>query len=91
MNLFYVYIFLMSLFSLIMIRKHILLCLMSLEFVVLSILLVILVFCNFLNYSFYIYVFFMTFYVCEGVLGLSVLVSMIRYHGNDYLSSMFLW
>nr|QFI35941.1 NADH dehydrogenase subunit 4L [Mileewa albovittata] len=91
MNLFYIYIYLLSLISLLMVRKHILLCLMSLEFIILSIFMLIMMFCNCLNYSFYIYVFFMTFYVCEGVLGLSVLVSMIRFHGNDYLSSMFMW
>jgi NADH-ubiquinone oxidoreductase chain 4L len=28
--------------------------------------------------------YFLTFSVCEGVLGLSVLVSIIRTHGNDY-------
>nr|QZR91909.1 NADH dehydrogenase subunit 4L [Mileewa rufivena] len=91
MNFFYIYMFMLSMISLILIRKHILLCLISLEFVVLSILMIVMMFCNYMNYSFYIYIFYMTFYVCEGVLGLSVLVSMIRYHGNDYLSSMFLW
>nr|QZR91896.1 NADH dehydrogenase subunit 4L [Ujna puerana] len=91
MNFFVSYLFLMSLISFIIIRKHILLCLMSLEFIVLSLLLMIFLFCNYYDFSFYIYIFIMTFYVCEGVLGLSVLVSMIRYHGNDYLSSMFMW
>nr|QSL98481.1 NADH dehydrogenase subunit 4L [Mileewa alara] len=91
MNLWCIYIYLFSLMSLIFIRKHILLCLMSLEFIVLSLLMIIMFYCISLSYSFYIYIFYMTFYVCEGVLGLSVMVSMIRYHGNDYLSSMFLW
>nr|QKN98982.1 NADH dehydrogenase subunit 4L [Mileewa ponta] len=91
MNLFFLFMYLISLISLILIRKHVLLCLMSLEFVVLFILMMIVTYCNCLHYSFYIFVFFMTFYVCEGVLGLSVLVCMIRYHGNDYLSSLFLW
>nr|YP_010582918.1 NADH dehydrogenase subunit 4L [Aguriahana triangularis]UGN61338.1 NADH dehydrogenase subunit 4L [Aguriahana triangularis] len=91
MNFFCVYMFFMGLFCLILIRKHILLCLISLEFVVLSLFLMILIYCLMLNYTFYIYLIMMTFYVCEGVLGLSILVYMIRCHGNDYLSSMFLW
>nr|UFK32160.1 NADH dehydrogenase subunit 4L [Michalowskiya breviprocessa] len=91
MNLFLIYMFFMSLFSLIIIRKHILLCLISLEFIVLSLLLMFFVYCLTFNYSFYIYLVMMTFYVCEGVLGLSVLVYMIRCHGNDYLNSMYLW
>nr|QGZ10085.1 NADH dehydrogenase subunit 4L [Oncopsis nigrofasciata] len=78
-------------FSLIYIRKHILLCLLSLEFVVLSLLLLIFYNCLLIYSSFYIYVFFMMLYVCEGVLGLSILVNMIRFHGNDYLSSIYMW
>nr|UFK32238.1 NADH dehydrogenase subunit 4L [Aguriahana digitata] len=91
MNFFLVYMFFMGLICLILIRKHILLCLISLEFVVLSLLLVILLYCLTFDYIFYLYLIMMTFYVCEGVLGLSILVYMIRCHGNDYLSSMFLW
>nr|UBT70833.1 NADH dehydrogenase subunit 4L [Eupteryx gracilirama] len=91
MNFFYSYMFFMGLFCLILIRKHILLCLISLEFVIISLLLIIMMYCLAFNYIFYMYLIMMTFYVCEGVLGLSVLVYMIRCHGNDYLLSMFLW
>nr|QUO99370.1 NADH dehydrogenase subunit 4L [Atkinsoniella xanthonota]QZH44563.1 NADH dehydrogenase subunit 4L [Atkinsoniella xanthonota] len=93
MNLFFFcYMFIFSIFSLIFIRKHLLLCLLSLEFMVLSLLFLILLYCLTYSYSnFYMYIFMMTFYVCEGVLGLSVLVSMIRFHGNDYLNSFSLW
>nr|YP_010835907.1 NADH dehydrogenase subunit 4L [Apphia rufipenna]WGC89426.1 NADH dehydrogenase subunit 4L [Apphia rufipenna] len=83
--------FLFSVISLIFMRKHVLLVLISLEFIVLILLLTSVVFCMKFNYSFYIYVLFMTLFVCEGVLGLSLLVNMIRCHGNDYLNSMFLW
>nr|YP_010610911.1 NADH dehydrogenase subunit 4L [Seasogonia rosea]WAP91745.1 NADH dehydrogenase subunit 4L [Seasogonia rosea] len=90
--LFFIYLFMFSLISLIFIRKHILLCLLSLEFMVLSLLLLMLLFCvNFYYSNFYIYIVLMTFYVCEGVLGLTVLVNMIRFQGNDYLNSMFMW
>nr|WLW10971.1 NADH dehydrogenase subunit 4L [Arboridia sp. 1 NZ-2023a] len=88
---FCLYMFMLSILSLIFIRKHILLCLISLEMIVLSLLMLILFYCLMFNYSFYIYLIMMTFYVCEGVLGLSVLVYMIRCHGNDYMNSMFLW
>nr|ATF28600.1 NADH dehydrogenase subunit 4L [Illinigina sp. EMHAU-15062817] len=88
---FVLYIFFMSLISLIMIRKHILLCLISLEFIVLSLLMLVLIYCLMFNYSFYIYLLMMTFYVCEGVIGLSVLVYMIRCHGNDFIGSILLW
>nr|YP_010610872.1 NADH dehydrogenase subunit 4L [Idiocerus consimilis]WAP91693.1 NADH dehydrogenase subunit 4L [Idiocerus consimilis] len=90
-SIFIIYLFMFSLLSLVLIRKHILLCLLSLEFIILSLLYLILIYCLLFSYSMYIYLFFMTFYVCEGVLGLSVLVCMIRSHGNDYLNSMFLW
>nr|WRY72509.1 NADH dehydrogenase subunit 4L [Zyginella mandali] len=91
MNLVILYMFFMGLFSLILIRKHILLCLISLEFIVISLLLFVIFYCMMFNYSFYMYLIMMTFYVCEGALGLSILVYMIRSHGNDYLNSMFLW
>nr|QZZ18291.1 NADH dehydrogenase subunit 4L [Empoasca serrata] len=91
MNYFLVYIFFMNILCLILIRKHILLCLMSFEFIIISLLLVILNYCVMFNNSFYIYLIMMTFYVCEGVMGLGVLVRMIRSHGNDYLNSMLVW
>nr|YP_011036676.1 NADH dehydrogenase subunit 4L [Stroggylocephalus agrestis]WRK21280.1 NADH dehydrogenase subunit 4L [Stroggylocephalus agrestis] len=91
MIFFVLVLFFFSLISLVNVRKHILLCLMSLEFIVLSILFTIFIFSLMYSNSFYIYVFFMTFFVCEGVLGLSVLVLLVRFHGNDYLSSFYMW
>lgn len=41
--------------------------------------------------GFYLIVVIIVFFVCEGVLGLRVLVRIIRCYGNDYLNSMFLW
>lgn len=83
--------FFIRLLSLVLIRKHILLCLIRLEFVVLSLLLLILFYCLIFNYTFYLYLIIITFYVCEGVLGLRILVYIIRSHGNDYLIRLFLW
>nr|YP_009630622.1 NADH dehydrogenase subunit 4L [Rhopalopsole bulbifera]QBR55142.1 NADH dehydrogenase subunit 4L [Rhopalopsole bulbifera] len=68
-------------------RKHLLLTLLSLEFIVLSLFLVLFIYLNKFNYELYLSMVFLTFTVCEGALGLSILVSMIRTHGNDYFQS----
>nr|WVH13755.1 NADH dehydrogenase subunit 4L [Anopheles plumbeus] len=68
-------------------RKHLLSTLLSLEYLVLSLFIFLFFFLNFMNYEAYFSMFFLTFCVCEGVLGLSILVSMIRTHGNDYFQS----
>nr|AMX74013.1 NADH dehydrogenase subunit 4L [Scydosella musawasensis] len=64
-------------------QKHLLLMLLILEFIVLSL---------YLNMYYimgdYLYMNWMIIYlsmsVCEGVLGLSLLITLIRSHGNDY-------
>nr|YP_009943620.1 NADH dehydrogenase subunit 4L [Hemerobius spodipennis]QOD41874.1 NADH dehydrogenase subunit 4l [Hemerobius spodipennis] len=68
-------------------RKHLLCTLLSLEFIVLS--LFYLIFNYLLNYEYEMFfmMIFLVFSVCEGVLGLSILVSMVRTHGNDYFQS----
>nr|ATD86269.1 NADH dehydrogenase subunit 4L [Euproctis cryptosticta] len=68
-------------------HKHLLVVLLSLEFIVLSIyfFLLISLCCN--EYELYMLMVFLVFSVCEGALGLSILVSMIRTHGNDYFQS----
>nr|YP_009917454.1 NADH dehydrogenase subunit 4L [Drabescus ineffectus]QLJ57902.1 NADH dehydrogenase subunit 4L [Drabescus ineffectus] len=87
----FMYMYMLSLISLMMIRKHVFLCLLSLEFVVVSLLLTTSYYLIYFSFGFYIMVIMMVFFVCEGVLGLSVLVSMIRCYGNDYLNSLSLW
>nr|UPX88352.1 NADH dehydrogenase subunit 4L [Renocera pallida] len=69
-------------------RKHLLSMLLSLEFLVLSLYLILFMFLveNFMEMSFMII--FLSLSVCEGALGLSMLVSMIRTHGNDYFQSI---
>nr|YP_009257675.1 NADH dehydrogenase subunit 4L [Chrysoperla externa]ANH54428.1 NADH dehydrogenase subunit 4L [Chrysoperla externa] len=68
-------------------RKHLLSTLLSLEFIVLSLFyLLFLMYMNY-NYEYYFTMIFLVFSVCEGALGLSILVSMIRTHGNDYFQS----
>nr|YP_010868527.1 NADH dehydrogenase subunit 4L [Calinaga buddha]WGU20178.1 NADH dehydrogenase subunit 4L [Calinaga buddha] len=65
-------------------HKHLLIVLMSLEFIVLSIFFLLLLYLNMINYNMYMLMVFLVFSVCEGALGVSILVSMIRTHGNDY-------
>nr|YP_010570566.1 NADH dehydrogenase subunit 4L [Palomena angulosa]UZG89990.1 NADH dehydrogenase subunit 4L [Palomena angulosa] len=69
-------------------RKHLLLSLLSLEFMVLCVFLF--MFMMMMNYGYELYfsMIFLVFTVCEGALGLSILVSLVRSQGNDYLLSM---
>nr|YP_010710180.1 NADH dehydrogenase subunit 4L [Narosa fulgens]WCS41480.1 NADH dehydrogenase subunit 4L [Narosa fulgens] len=73
-------------------NKHLLIVLLSLEFMVLSIFFFMLMFLSYINYDMYMLMVFLVFSVCEGALGLSILVSMIRTHGHDYFQSFnMLW
>uniref|UniRef100_UPI0030011A78 NADH dehydrogenase subunit 4L n=1 Tax=Gonypeta brunneri TaxID=2909294 RepID=UPI0030011A78 len=68
-------------------RKHLLVTLLSLEFIVLILFILLYYYVMLMSGELYITMFFMSFAVCEGALGLSILVSMIRTHGNDYFNS----
>nr|YP_009728181.1 NADH dehydrogenase subunit 4L [Euproctis seitzi]QIA46628.1 NADH dehydrogenase subunit 4L [Euproctis seitzi] len=68
-------------------QKHLLIVLLSLEFIVLSIFFFFVLMLNFIDYNMYMLMVFLVFSVCEGALGLSILISMIRSHGNDYFQS----
>nr|YP_010329846.1 NADH dehydrogenase subunit 4L [Amerila alberti]UNP54595.1 NADH dehydrogenase subunit 4L [Amerila alberti] len=68
-------------------HKHLLIVLLSLEFIVLSIFSLMMIYLSFVEYDMYMLMVFLVFSVCEGALGLSILVSMIRTHGNDYFQS----
>nr|UEK24782.1 NADH dehydrogenase subunit 4L [Neoephemera projecta] len=68
-------------------RKHLLATLLSLEFMVLGIYLFLFVYLVMLGAELYFLMLFLTFGVCEGALGLSILVSLIRTHGNDFFQS----
>nr|YP_010968311.1 NADH dehydrogenase subunit 4L [Ceriagrion nipponicum]WNN67120.1 NADH dehydrogenase subunit 4L [Ceriagrion nipponicum] len=64
-------------------RKHLLSTLLSLEFMVLAMFFYMFIFLILNFYDLYFLMYFLTFSVCEGALGLSILVSMIRSHGSD--------
>nr|YP_007627053.1 NADH dehydrogenase subunit 4L [Pyrgacris descampsi]AGC22344.1 NADH dehydrogenase subunit 4L [Pyrgacris descampsi] len=68
-------------------RKHLLMVLLSLEYIVLSLFMMIVILIISYDYDYFFPVVFLVFSVCEGALGLSILVSMIRSHGNDFFNS----
>nr|UPX88651.1 NADH dehydrogenase subunit 4L [Hydraena nigrita] len=73
-------------------RKHLLSMLLSLEFIILSLYFNMFIYLSYYTNEFYFSMIFMTMSVCEGVLGLSILVSLVRSHGNDYFQSFnILW
>nr|AVJ52549.1 NADH dehydrogenase subunit 4L [Psacasta neglecta] len=69
-------------------RNHLLLALLSLEFMVLSIFYMMVVLMMMYGYELYFSLIFLVFSVCEGALGLSILVKLVRSQGNDYLMSL---
>lgn len=76
--------FIIGLFTFVSNRKHLLSILLSLEYIVLRLFLILFIYLNIINYENFFSIIFLTFRVCEGALGLSILVSIIRTHGNDY-------
>nr|UPL65425.1 NADH dehydrogenase subunit 4L [Sadoletus valdezi] len=88
MDLFFILMFISGLLVFISTRNHLLTTLFSLEYLVL--LLFLMFFTYLLSYGFELYfiLIFLVFSVCEGSLGLGILVNIVRSHGNDYLSSM---
>ena len=64
--------------------KHLLITLLSLEFTVLVLYFSIYFYLCSFNYSLFFVLYFLAFSVCEGSLGLSVLVSMVHSHDTDY-------
>nr|ALG66373.1 NADH dehydrogenase subunit 4L [Kuwayamaea brachyptera] len=68
-------------------RKHLLATLLSLEFIVLSLFAMLVFLLHYMSCELYFSMIFLTYAVCEGALGLSILVSMIRTHGNDFFQT----
>nr|YP_010483421.1 NADH dehydrogenase subunit 4l [Galerucella birmanica]UVV35481.1 NADH dehydrogenase subunit 4l [Galerucella birmanica] len=74
-------------------RKHLLMMLLSLEFIVVSLyFFIIYMFKKHKLWMFFFQMIYLTMSVCEGALGLSMLILMVRMHGNDYITTFsFLW
>nr|QXJ79767.1 NADH dehydrogenase subunit 4L [Suinzona borowieci]QXJ79780.1 NADH dehydrogenase subunit 4L [Suinzona borowieci] len=66
-------------------HKHFLLMLLSLEIMVLSLYYIIFLYLSNMSYEYFFSMIFLTMSVCEGVLGLAILILMIRTFGNDYI------
>nr|AZL93099.1 NADH dehydrogenase subunit 4L [Arge similis] len=72
--------------------NHLLLILLSLEFVMMSLYFLLILYLMWFSLEFYLGLFFLVMTVCEGALGLSLLVNLIRSFGSDYCKSfMMLW
>nr|UBA17464.1 NADH dehydrogenase subunit 4L [Phryganistria guangxiensis] len=67
--------------------NHFLVTLLSLEYIVLSLFWFIYMYMFISMFDLYFMMMLLTFWVCEAVLGLSLLVNLIRGYGNDYFSS----
>nr|YP_009555983.1 NADH dehydrogenase subunit 4L [Myllocerinus aurolineatus]QBF03600.1 NADH dehydrogenase subunit 4L [Myllocerinus aurolineatus] len=65
--------------------KHLLVMLLGLESSVVSIYVGLFYMLNMMDYEFLLSMLFLAMSVCEGALGLSLLVLMIRVHGNDFI------
>nr|NP_569069.1 NADH dehydrogenase subunit 4L [Crioceris duodecimpunctata]AAL67870.1 NADH dehydrogenase subunit 4L [Crioceris duodecimpunctata] len=68
-------------------RQHLLVMLLSLKMMVISLYLFLFLYFWLLGFEWFFSMIFLTMSVCEGALGLSILVSMVRVHGNDYIMS----
>nr|YP_009671903.1 NADH dehydrogenase subunit 4L [Laomedia healyi]QCX31763.1 NADH dehydrogenase subunit 4L [Laomedia healyi] len=68
-------------------REHLLNTLLSLEFLMLGIFWLIGVHFSLVGCEAYFLLFFLALVACEGSLGLSLLVSVVRTHGNDQFNS----
>nr|AML26110.1 NADH dehydrogenase subunit 4L [Curculionidae sp. BMNH 1274272] len=84
---FYFYIlisfFMASLYIYVSKYKHFLLMLLSLESVVLALYMMLFIYFSQFFYEYFLSMIFLTISVCEGALGLSLLVLLIRTHGSD--------
>lgn len=68
-------------------RKHLLNSLLRLEFIILGIFSLIINNLSLLGNEIFFSLFFLALAACEGALGLSLLVTMVRSHGNDYFNA----
>nr|YP_008855165.1 NADH dehydrogenase subunit 4L [Sepia aculeata]AHA82374.1 NADH dehydrogenase subunit 4L [Sepia aculeata] len=85
------YIYMVGIIILMMQWKHILNILLSFEILMLGLIFSFLLTYGLYNSEYYVVMIIIVFGVCEASLGLSLLVSLIRSHGNDYVSSLKLY
>nr|YP_010139433.1 NADH dehydrogenase subunit 4L [Tetraclita kuroshioensis]QQK55099.1 NADH dehydrogenase subunit 4L [Tetraclita kuroshioensis] len=68
-------------------RKHLMNMLISLEYIVLSVFLLIMMVTFITGLETYLSLIFLVASVCEGSLGVGIMVGMVRSHGSDYITS----
>nr|YP_010583724.1 NADH dehydrogenase subunit 4L [Histioteuthis bonnellii]UXN83920.1 NADH dehydrogenase subunit 4L [Histioteuthis bonnellii] len=85
------FIYISGLFVLLFQWKHILNVLLSFEILMIGIIFSFLLTWGVLSSDYSLMMVIVVFGVCEASLGLSLLVSLIRAHGNDYVSSLSLY
>nr|YP_010564473.1 NADH dehydrogenase subunit 4L [Pisidia serratifrons]UZA47089.1 NADH dehydrogenase subunit 4L [Pisidia serratifrons] len=68
-------------------RKHLLNSLLSLEFIMLGVFFMLMFLISGISKELNYVLFFLSLVACEGALGLSILVSVVRSHGSDYFKS----
>nr|YP_008757578.1 NADH dehydrogenase subunit 4L [Octostigma sinensis]AEV44843.1 NADH dehydrogenase subunit 4L [Octostigma sinensis] len=68
--------------------NYLLMLLLGLEYISLGLFIYVFFYFSFFDLEIYFSVIFLTFVVCEGALGLSILVSLVRMYGNDFLQSI---
>nr|YP_010701549.1 NADH dehydrogenase subunit 4L [Amphibalanus reticulatus]WCJ53097.1 NADH dehydrogenase subunit 4L [Amphibalanus reticulatus] len=68
-------------------RKHLMNMLISLEYLVLSIFILLMLVTFMMGLETYVSLIFLVASVCEGSLGVGMMVGMVRSHGSDYISS----
>nr|QBG38556.1 NADH dehydrogenase subunit 4L [Acropyga arnoldi] len=78
----YSYIYLIILMSLIFMYKYMLVILMLIEFMVLSLFMIMYMIFSLVNLEVFV-IYYLVFSVCEGVLGLTLLILIVRFHGNE--------
>nr|ALO76627.1 NADH deshydrogenase subunit 4L [Lema sp. LEM01] len=84
--------FMLTLLVFLIHKNHFLLMLLSLEMIVVILYFILNIYFYMMFNELFFLMIYLTMSVCEGVLGLSILVSMIRVYGNDYVQSFsFLW
>lgn len=81
------FIFLRGFYVFVSLRKYLLSILLSLEFIILRLFILLYIYIIYNNFEIYILIIFLIFIVCEGSLGLSILVSIIRSYGNNFFQS----
>lgn len=91
LNLFFFvsfFVILSGLWSFVSFRKHLLRTLLRLEFIILGVFFLMRVRISSTGGEVYFTLFFLALAACEGALGLSLLVSIVRRQGNDYFRRM---